>query len=267
VILEPANDAQCLGQLTRMAREIVPTTLIRTVAARLGSPHAVVTWLQSLPQSDDNGGEMYRYISCDVAQRVRLLPDDPNCFERAFAALVLLDVLDPGTPRKLVTIDRPLRHTGLVERHQGRWQAIDLFPRRNFDWGNFGKDLLGGVHDFVGKPLLTMYLGDKGTKLADQIGDAQKQLIDKAEKGNKTSEKKEERPAAKSAQPAATSQAFALKRPLAAQANVNREGGEPDGQEARKSALEETWPATAGRGDGAGQEETEERLGLGWPPR
>lgn len=178
MILDPTTDQQCLGQLTQLARELAPTTLIHAVAARLGSPRALVRWLQSLPQSDDEGEELYRYISCDVPQRVRLLPDDPNCFERAFAALAILEALDPATPRMLVTIDRPLRHTGIVERRSERWKALDLFPRRNFNWGEFGKDLLQGAHQYVGKPVLKFYLGgDAGGKVADELGKQENKLI------------------------------------------------------------------------------------------
>ncbi len=264
MIFDPTNDMQCLGQLTQMARELSPTMLVRTVARRLGNTRGVISWLRALPQTDDDGEELVQFIACDVAQRVRLFPDDPNCFERAFAALVLLEVLDPGTPRKLVTIDRPLRHTGIVEQREGRWRALDLFPRRNFDWGNFGKDLLGGVHDFVGRPLMTIYLGNAGAKLADQIGDAETRLIEKAEGGD-APEKEAERPAnPKSPQPAAP-RALALRRIPAAQSKVNQ-GGVSDEKVARKSVLEEAWPRTAVGGDGVGQEEAQERLGLGWPP-
>jgi hypothetical protein len=82
VIVDPTTDQACLGQLTKMARELAPTTLLVTVAHRLGSPTKVVMWLRSLPQTDDDGQELFRYVACDVAQRVRLLPDDPNCFVR-----------------------------------------------------------------------------------------------------------------------------------------------------------------------------------------
>jgi hypothetical protein len=174
MILAPINDEDCLGQLTHIARELAPTTLVQMVAHRLSSPDAVVRWLQSLPQSDDDGHEGVRYIQCDVPQRVRLLPDDPNCVERATGAIMLLEVLDPRTPRALATIDRPLRHTGLVEYRAGQWSAVDLFPRRNFDWGNFGKDVLQGVHSYVGKPLLSFY-GLGGA--ADQLGEAENKAI------------------------------------------------------------------------------------------
>ncbi len=175
MILAPTNDEACLGQLTQIARELSQTTLIRTVGERLGSRSAVVVWLQSLPQTDDDGSELYRSISCDIPQRVRLLPDDPNCFERSLAALALLEVVDPRTIRKVVTADKPARHTGVVEwnRSKKQWVALDLFPRRNFSWGRLGGNVLGGireVHHYVGKPVMTFYGLGGVAELMDQKG-------------------------------------------------------------------------------------------------
>lgn len=178
MILDPTTDQHCLGQLTRIARELVPTTLVQTVAARLRTQGNVIAWLQSLPQSADDGEEQYRAIACDIPQRTRLLPDDPNCFERAFGALALLEAIDPRTTRMLVTIDRPLRHTGVVERRGRYWVALDLFPRRNAG-AETGKDILQGIHKYIGKPVLTFYgLG----KVADQLGDVEDSAIGRAKK-------------------------------------------------------------------------------------
>jgi hypothetical protein len=190
VILAPINDAGCLDQLTQIAREMVPTTLIQAVAHRLGSRDAVVRWFQSLPQEDDRGGELVRFIQCDVPQRTRLLPDNPNCVERATGAMMVLEVIDPSTPRALATVDRPLRHTGLVEQHGARWYAVDLFPRRNFSWGEFGKDVLQGVHQYVGKPILSAY-GLSGA--ADSLGETEDKAMGREKK--KPDEKKNEPPA------------------------------------------------------------------------
>lgn len=192
MIAPPINDADCLGQLTTMARELAATTLVRTVARHLGTRDAVIRWLQAKPQADDDGGEPVRYIVCDVPQRVRLFADDPNCVERATDALMLLQALEDmeltdGLPRALGTVDRPMRHTGLVEKRGEHWYAVDLFPRRNagrrnVDWGNFGKDLLQGVHSYVGKPLLKFYgLGD----VADTIGENENKLIGRDQKNEK----------------------------------------------------------------------------------
>lgn len=131
MILDPINDGECLGQLVRIAREQARTSTAYNLAARLRTTDGVVRWLQSLPQRDDDGRETLQVIQCDVPQRVRLFPSDPNCFERTLAALVLLEVIDPKTPRVAVTIEKPLRHTALAELVGGQWRVVDLFPRRN----------------------------------------------------------------------------------------------------------------------------------------
>jgi hypothetical protein len=198
VILDPVNDVDCLGQLTVFARELAPSTLVRGVAEHLKTREAVIQWLQGLRQADDFGDEHVRFIQCDVPQRVRLFPDDPNCVERSFGALMLLDVLEPQTPRALATVDKPLRHTGLVEKSGEHWRAVDLFPRRNsgrnFSWDSFGKDVLHGVHNYVGKPVLKFYLGDTGGKVADALAEQEGKLI-----GDKTKQEKKPTPPAASA--------------------------------------------------------------------
>jgi hypothetical protein len=198
VIGDPVNDRECLDQLTTFARELAPTTLIQSVARRLATREAVITWFQSLPQADDDGDEHVRFIQCDVPQRARLLPDDPNCVERSLGALMLLEAIDPKTLRALATIDKPLRHTGLVERVGAHWRAVDLFPRRNatrnFDWGKFGGDVLQGVHSYVGKPILKFYLGDTGGQVADTLGEQEDKLIGREKK--KSPEKNGAPPAA-----------------------------------------------------------------------
>jgi hypothetical protein len=204
VILDPVNDGECLGQLTTIARELVPTTVIQSVARRLSSREAIVRWFQSLPQANDTGQEPVRFIQCDVPQRARLLPDDPNCVERATGAMMLLEVVDPKTPRALATVEKPARHTGLVEKHGARWYAVDLFPRRNasrdFDWGNFGRDVLQGVHKYVGKPLLGAYGAGAA---ADWLGDQEDSWIGR---GKKQPEKKQSPPSAPKREPSQAAQ-------------------------------------------------------------
>jgi hypothetical protein len=132
VILDPVNDRQCLDQLVARARELAQTRLAYDVAARLRTPAGVVRYLQSLQQTDDDGTERIQVIACDVRQRLRFLPPDPNCIERTLAAMVLREILDPKTERVAISIDEPERHTGLIERAPGGdWEAVDLFPRRN----------------------------------------------------------------------------------------------------------------------------------------
>lgn|GEM_PF-2249398 len=184
MILDPVNDEACLGQLTELARELAQGTVARRMAKHLGSRRAVVEYFQSLPQSDDDGREALQYVSCDVRQRMRVFPLDPNCFERTLGALVLLEILDPAIRRLAVTIDAPARHTGVVERLGDRWRALDVFPGRDvYPWVTFGKilrsggpmrpsrdvsaqDVFGVLHP-IGKGILGIF---GAGSIADQLG-------------------------------------------------------------------------------------------------
>jgi hypothetical protein len=189
VIVDPINDVDCLGQLTVFARELAGSTLIRSVAAHLGTRELVILWLRSLPQSDDFGDENVRFIQCDVPQRTRVLPDDPNCVERALGALMLLEAIDPKIQRALATVDKPLRHTGIVELVDGHWRAVDLFPRRNaqrnFSWADLstpkgGKQTLHSIHQQLGTPILKYFLGAKlGGDSANALGGGEDWLVEK----------------------------------------------------------------------------------------
>lgn len=227
MILDPINDQECLDQLTTFARELAPSTLIRSVAAHLGSREAVIQWLQSLPQADDFGDEHVRFIQCDVPQRARLLPDDPNCVERSVGAMMLLEVVDPKTPRALATVEKPLRHTGLVEKYGTRWRAVDLFPRRNarrnFRWDEFGKDVLQGTHRYVGKPILNFYLGDAGGSAADAIGEQEDKWIGRDKQ--KQTEKKNAPPPARTQREQPQRQPAAQQTRPASRADVARPAG------------------------------------------
>lgn len=234
MILEAVNDTACLGQLVALARELARGSAARRIATELGTPGRVVSWLQSLPQSDDDGRETLQAIQCDVPQRVRLFPSDPNCFERTLAALALCEILDPKTPRCAVTIEKPVRHTSLAELRGGRWEPVDLFPRRNFGtlWrsasasaADVGKDILQGFHRFVGKPLLTAYgLGG----LADQIGQAEDQAIGRS------------RPVASPAPPSSSASPAAASSPPSLKQGEERD--ETENQRAPEAPRFAFWP-------------------------
>lgn len=281
MILAPINDAECLVQLTTIARELASTTLVRTVARHLGSREAVIRWIQAKPQHDDDGRESVRYIVCDVPQRVRLLADDPNCVERATDALMLLEALEQmslakAALRALGTIERPLRHTGLVEKRGERWCALDLFPRRNarrnLDASETGKDVLQGVHSYVGKPLLQFY-GLGGA--ADTLGENENKLIGR----DKKTDAKQQQPSTKTSftpPPNTGSLPVGKPKPGAAAAGqsgakgsavaTRRKGGKDGETEKKGSLLRATVARPADHGDGAatGAEEVEEERFRGW---
>jgi hypothetical protein len=172
MILDPINDRECLGQLTRLARELATTSAAYNLGAKLRNRRGVFAWIKSLPQSDDDGSEQLQVIQCDVPQRLRLFPADPNCFERALAVLVLLEVVDPEPSRMAFTIDKPQRHTGVTERIGAKWEPIDLFPRVRNAWRNIGvQDVFGVLHP-AGKVVASAFgLGG----VADELGKFEQQ--------------------------------------------------------------------------------------------
>lgn len=164
MIEDPANDRACLDQFTRDARELARTTFAYKLAARLRTKRNVIAWLQQKPQRDDDGTETVQVNVCDVPQRNYVFGPMPNCIERARDAMALYEVIDPKGRYKLVTIEKPLRHTALVEWDDDakRWEPVDLFPRRNggglrnLSWGDvggWGKTAVQYVHP-VGKTVL-----------------------------------------------------------------------------------------------------------------
>jgi hypothetical protein len=148
VIVDPVLDVRCLSRLTAIARHEIRNPLvaeyverIRALARRRGISvkDAAILWLQELPQTDDDGSESVRAIACSPDQRTRLFPDDPSCFERALAALILLESIDPTWQYTLASIDDPLRHTGLLQRPGAayEWEPVDLFPSSGAAGGFF----------------------------------------------------------------------------------------------------------------------------------
>ena len=261
MILDPVNDVDCLGQLTTIARELSSTTLIHTVAQHLGTRDNVIRWLQSKPQTDDDGKELVRFIKCDVPQRVRLLADDPNCVERATDAMMLLEALEQlkltePVGRALATVNQPVRHTGLVEKRGEHWYAVDLFPRRNghrnFDWSTFGVGTLKGVHQYVGKPILKFYgLGSVADTIGEQEDKLTKDVGKKPEKKGAPPSRTAQQPSAK---PGATANGGIASGAGTAAAFILGKGGNGNGQtETRKSESggSATKSASAGFGTGA----------------
>lgn len=80
MIAPPLNDEECLGQFTAITVDGLKRTDVQAVAARFRSTRALVGWIRSLPQRDDDGDPKDGpRVACDVGQRARLVADDPNC--------------------------------------------------------------------------------------------------------------------------------------------------------------------------------------------
>ncbi len=144
MIIAPLNDQACLGSITEVVRSLVTAhdPELLALARELGSTAAVIRWLRSLPQRDDNGtaGDGPKIDACAPAQRLRLPAPDPNCVERAALYVLLGEFLDPGPPRRLATVDTPVgRHTLPVESDQ----PVVLDPRVPRNCAQAGVDVLG----------------------------------------------------------------------------------------------------------------------------
>lgn len=125
MIAAPLNDEDCLGPITARVFAALQRPDVRELAARLGTLDAADRYLRMLPQLDDGPDDTTPgpRVQCDVPQRVRVLPTDPNCVERALTRMALGELIDPHPVRQLMTVKLgpALRHTLLVEDGEPVW--------------------------------------------------------------------------------------------------------------------------------------------------
>jgi hypothetical protein len=132
VIIDPLNDAECLGKLTAVASEGTASPDVKALAARFATTRKLAKWIRTLPQRDDTGqSDDGPRVMCDVGQRARIVAPDPNCVERAILYLAAAELIDPGPMRQLATIDvsEAMRHTFPLE--NGEPVVLDPALRRN----------------------------------------------------------------------------------------------------------------------------------------
>jgi hypothetical protein len=141
VIVNPVLDVECMAKVTAIARHELGNPLVAEFVANLyayarahglTATQAVFAWLQQLPQTDDDGTEEVRAVACNPRQRLRPFADDPNCFERALTAIILLEVIDPRWQYTLASVDEPMSHTGVLRRSGpgAEWEILNLFPSK-----------------------------------------------------------------------------------------------------------------------------------------
>ncbi|HEY4240585.1 MAG TPA: hypothetical protein VGM88_12265 [Kofleriaceae bacterium] len=103
----PVNDEDCLGAITERIRTRVadrdPELVV--LAERYPTPGALIDWMRSLPQRDDDGDpeDGPKVAACDPIQRLRVPTDDPNCVERAALYIAVAELIDPTPVRALKT--------------------------------------------------------------------------------------------------------------------------------------------------------------------
>lgn len=172
MIFPPLNDEDCLCGITARAFPAMHRPDVRELAARLRTLAAADRYIRLLPQLDDGPDDPTPgpREQCDVPQRVRIVPKDPNCVERALARMVLGELIDPRPARQLMTVQLDSgRHTLLVENGEPVW--LDPLVPRNA--------LRAGLH------LVRNALGQRNAELS--AIDALRWLVDLAgEPANKS---------------------------------------------------------------------------------
>ena len=116
----PINDRKCLTGVTDVVRHLVVdrNPELVALAERLGTIAAVVEYIRSLPQRDDDGdpSDGPKVNTCTPPQRLIIPSEVPNCFERTALYLVLGEMIKPDAVRTMATIDTPAgRHTFPLE--------------------------------------------------------------------------------------------------------------------------------------------------------
>lgn len=104
MIVEPWNDRDCLRALHRQAQEVARSQAMQAFAGQVSGLDALVPYLRGLPQREDLGAEMPRLACGEVTQRIRVMPPDPNCFERTLWYLAAAELLRPEGRRSSATV-------------------------------------------------------------------------------------------------------------------------------------------------------------------
>src|SRR5688572_19512028 len=102
------------------------------VAEEHQTPEALVAWLRSLPQRDDNGlpCDVPKVRACRPPQRLRIPAEDPNCVERSAIYLGAAELVEPEPVRRLATVETPAGlHTFPTE--EGEPVILDPLQSRN----------------------------------------------------------------------------------------------------------------------------------------
>ena len=129
-IVDPLNDKECLTLAHQEARRLAALPWFRTFVSQFGHLREFIRYVRSLEQRDDVGDPADGpRISCQISQRLRYAPSDPNCFERTVLFLAAGEILDSNTVRTSASLilDQGW-HTFPVELHDTRPQVVILDP-------------------------------------------------------------------------------------------------------------------------------------------
>ncbi len=94
---DPLNDVKCLRLLHATVLDLMAMPWVKEFAAQFDNIGELVAYIRSLEQRDDLGvpSDGPR-LPCEISQRLRFAPSDPNCFERTALFLAIALLIDPS---------------------------------------------------------------------------------------------------------------------------------------------------------------------------
>lgn len=129
-LIAPLNDKQCLALMHREALRYAQLPAVRAYARQFRSLREAARHIRAMRQRDDLGdpGDGPR-LACEVSQRLRFAPSDPNCFERTMLYLALAEILAPRRIRSSASLMMDQGwHTFPVEIRNGVPDVVVLDP-------------------------------------------------------------------------------------------------------------------------------------------
>ena len=136
-LMRPLNDIDCLDLMHDEVVRYAALPHVKMMADEYDDAEDVAEQMRRRPQRDDRGDpDDGPRLPCEISQRVRFAPSNPNCFERTLTYLSLAEILDPNTKRTSASmLVNGAWHTFPVEIRNGLPEVIVLDPYgppRNF---------------------------------------------------------------------------------------------------------------------------------------
>ncbi|MCG8423965.1 MAG: hypothetical protein MJE77_39235, partial [Proteobacteria bacterium] len=129
-IVDPLNDKECLTLAHQEAKRLAALPWFRAFVCQFDHLREFILYVRSLEQRDDFGDPADGpRIPCQISQRLRYAPSDPNCFERTVLYLAAAEILDSTIERTSASmvLDQGW-HTFPVEIRDNRPYVVLLDP-------------------------------------------------------------------------------------------------------------------------------------------
>ena len=131
MLTRPPTDPHCLTLALQRVQEWLKDPEKRALASKYNNPGEIIADICARPQLYDALWVLPNAprLPCHPPMRVRFDPEDPQCGERAMAYLFYAEILDPDTPRTLMTIRiNGQNHVIVIEYRENGVEPVILDP-------------------------------------------------------------------------------------------------------------------------------------------